>query len=141
MSHLVKKACALQDVNILLDAAKRLGWLVTEKARAKFYSGYSDICDFVLIPHGEVTDNGDDLIYTIGIKVEDGKINLLYDNAMNSRSVMYGDQEDTCTQRIIGKLKQSYQVVAAKKIAQKKGWRVKEQIQADGKVILKMGVR
>ena len=139
MSHLVKKACALNDLQTLLDAARVLGWTIEQGGKAKFFSGYSEECDFVMTPVNEVNDRGEGLAYTIGIKQDQtGAISLLYDNAMNSRDVLYGDDEDTCTQRILGKLKQSYQVVAAKKVAQKKGWRVKEQMRADGKVVLKI---
>lgn len=137
MSHLVKKACALSDLQTLLDAARVMGWEVHQGGKAKFFSGYSEECDYVLTPVGEVNDRGEGLKYTIGIKQDKaGAISLLYDNAMNSRDVLYGDDEDACTQRVIGKLKQSYQVVAARRVAQKKGWRVSEQTKADGKVVL-----
>jgi len=139
MSHLVKKACALSDLSTLLDAARNIGWDVHQGGKAKFFSGYSEECDFVMTPVGEVNDRGEGLRYTIGVKLgEHGAISLLYDNAMNSRNVLYGDEEDACTQRILGKLKQSYQVVAARKVAQRKGWRVSEQTRADGKVVLKL---
>lgn len=141
MSHLVKKACNLQDISTLLEAAQALGWLVTENAKATFFYGQSEICEYVLIPQDEVKDNGDTMPYTIGVKVEEGKIQLLYDNAMNSRSVMYGDEEDSCTQRIIGKLKQSYQVVSAQKVAKKHNWRIKQEILADGKIVHRIQVR
>ncbi len=142
MSHLVKKACLLRDLATLLDAARVIGWDVQQGGKARFFSGYSEECDHVLVPAGETNDRGEGLKYTIGVKQDEhGAISLLYDNAMNSRDMMYGDDEDTCTQRIIGKLKQSYQVVAARKVAQKKGWRVSEHVRNDGKVVLKMGVR
>ena len=137
MSHLVKKACALSDLQTLLDAAQALGWQVQRGGKAKFYSGYSEECNYVVTPVGEVNDRGEGLRYTIGVTLDERfVISLLYDNAMNSRDVILGDEEDTCTKRIIGKLKQSYQVVAARKVAQKKGWRVQEQTRADGKVVL-----
>ncbi len=137
MSHLVKKSCALRDLQTLLDAARVIGWEVNQGGRAKFFSGYSEECDYVLTPVGEVNDRGEGLKYTIGIKQDEtGSLSLLYDNAMNSRDVLYGDDEDACTQRVIGKLKQSYQVVAARRVAQKKGWRVSEQVQNDGRVVL-----
>ena len=126
MSHLVKKECTLHDLQTLLDAAKALGWSVSENAKVKYYSAYGPVCEYVLHLESEVDDIGEALTYTIGIQIEGEKIHLLHDNAMNGREVMYGDQMDSCTTRILNKLKQSYQIVAAQKVAQKKRWKVRE---------------
>ena len=132
MSHLVKKECALRDLQTLLEAAKALGWSVSENEKVKYYSAYGPVCEYVLHLESEVDDIGKALTYTIGIQMEGGKINLLHDNAMNGREVMYGDKMDTCTTRILNKLKQSYQIVAAQKVAQKKQWKVRELVPMPG---------
>lgn len=143
MSHLVKKECTLSDLQTLLDAARMLGWSVGIDEKVKYFLGYGqEVCPHVLHLTGEVSDYGQPLgeKYSIGITQEDGKTLLHHDNAMNGSDVMAGDKVDSCTERILNKLKQSYQVGAAKRVAQKKGWRVQEQRLEDGRVVLKMRV-
>jgi hypothetical protein len=139
MSHLVKKGCNLNDIAVLIDAALRLGWQIDQHAKAKFFSGYSELCDYVFSLTGELNDRGESIKYQIGVTQEGGKIQLHYDNAMNSREVLFGDEEDACTQRIIGKLKASYQIVQTRKFAQKKGYRLHEKVLENGKVVLRLG--
>ena len=141
MSHLVKKTCALRDLQTLLKAAETIGWTVQQGGKAGFFSGYSDECDYVLTPVGELNDRGEGLKYTIGITQDQtGTISLHYDNAMNSRDVLYGDEEDSCTKRILGKLKQSYQSVATQQFARNQRWSSKVQTLENGKVGVKMRV-
>ncbi len=144
MSHLVKKQCALRDLATLLEAARSLGWLVQEEQRVRYYQGEGELCDYTLSLIGEVSDQGMALAgeYNIGVQVgEDKRIVLLHDDAMNGREVMEEGKQDTCTTRILNKLKQTYQVCAARRVAQRKGWKLSEQVGKDGKVVLKMQVR
>lgn len=144
MSHLVKKECSMSELDTLLHAAQSLGWDVKVGGRVKFFNGEAEQCTYVLTLHGELNDAGVDISskYNIGVQIgEDKKITLLHDDAMNGRDVMSRGEHDPCTTRVLNKLKQSYQICAARKVAQRKGWRVSEQKLADGRVVLRMNVR
>lgn len=144
MSHLVKKECAMRDLQTLLDAALSLGWEVRAEERVKYFAGAGEVCQHVLHFSDDMLDDYGNRLnrkYNIGIQIEGDKLSLLHDNAMNGRDVMYGDQVDSCTERVVNRLKQAYQVCAARKVAQRKGWRLSEQKLEDGRVVLKMKVR
>lgn len=141
MSKLQTYECEMKDKSLLLDAVTRLGWTVTASEYVLFYSGKGQVCDLVLNFADNVVDRQCRLLsrkYNIGVNLDsNGQIKeLLFDNAMNGQEVRAQTEQDDCTKRVIGSLKQAYQLSAAKRVALRKGYRVKEIAQADGSVQL-----
>lgn len=141
MSKLQTYECDMKDKSLLLDAVTHLGWTVTASEAVSYYSGKGQVCDLVLNFADNVVDRQGRPLnrkYNIGVNL-DGKgqvKELLVDNALNGQEVKSATEQDECTQRVLGSLKQAYQLSAAKRVILRKGYRVKEITHEDGRIEL-----
>ena len=140
MSKLQTYECEMKDKSLLMDAITRLGWSVSVGECVKYYDGHGPQCDLIInFNDATVNDHNEPLNkkYNIGVKLDALRqtvTGILHDNAMNGRAVKAQNEQDTCTQRIMGQLKQAYQLSAAKRVALRKGYTVREILHNDGRI-------
>ncbi|GJL53109.1 MAG: hypothetical protein NPIRA02_02410 [Nitrospirales bacterium] len=114
MSHLTTIKSQIKFPDAILHAAQVLGVSVVQRAKARFYSGYSEPCDYVLQLPGR---------YDLGLKLmPDGTFHFVCDEEVlsDTENIRNGD-----ALRILGKrggrFLQEYQAAVALKQARKAG--------------------
>jgi len=115
MSHMVEITTKIQGLDMLERACRRLGLnLMRGKTKARYYGNKVVTCDHAI----EVPSCG----FDIGVKKQSDKSYLLMAD-------FYGQEgrklEEVCGKEL-GRLKQAYQAVVAKVVAQSKGFTVEE---------------
>lgn len=137
MSKLISGEMKIEDLSLVADAAKVLGWQVEYNVPVMFYDGPGQVCNVTVRPHGEINRYEQDIgkKYSIGF-VQDAKgiVTIIHDNAMDGGATfsVESGQTDETTARVVGKMKQAIATEELRRIYSKfrASWRT--YVRADG---------
>jgi hypothetical protein len=128
MSHMAQVKTKIRDEAAILAAAKALGIPVERNTGARFFSGTSEMCDFVLKLNGW---------YDLGLKRQpDGTYSLIADEELI-------DPERYCSRSVegtkmigkgAGRFKQEYAYAVLQAQARRKGQRLVRQDLSNGRI-------
>ena len=131
MSHLTTIQSQIKFPQEILTAANALGITVIQQAKARFYAGSSDVCDFVLQLPGR---------YDLGLKrMADQTYHFVCDEEVLSE---VENERNRDALRILGKgagrFLQEYQAAVARKQAQKAGLTYHRHTLSDGTLQIRL---
>ncbi|GJL61687.1 MAG: hypothetical protein NPIRA04_03410 [Nitrospirales bacterium] len=131
MSHLTTIQSQIKFPHAILDAAKALGITVIQQAKARFFAGSSDMCDFVLQLPGR---------YDLGLKrMVDQTYHFVCDEEVLSETenVRNGDALRILGKRA-GRFLQEYQAAVALEQAREAGLTYQRNTLSDGTLQIRL---